>query len=75
MSHKAFNGLQFTNSVPKFLQTAVAKHGLQNKSFIDKKFVAESTEKDETDQVTVNNDTQRFVDCARICFYNLINYE
>ena len=41
MSHKPYSGLAFTNSVPKFLQAAVAKHGLEKNRFIAKKFVTE----------------------------------
>eukprot|EP01084_Bolivina_argentea_P132275 233435_1 len=41
MSHKPFNGLKFTNSVPKFLQNAMAKHGMEQNSSIAKKFESE----------------------------------
>ena len=62
MSHKPYSGLAFTNSVPKFLQAAVAKHGLEKNRFIAKKFVTEDGNEidgdNDNDKDVINN---RFV--------------
>ena len=64
MSHKPYNGLSFTNSVPKFLQAAVAKHGIKQNSFLAKKFVSEDGNNDETDETGIN----RFVSINVLIF-------
>merc|ERR1712154_470231 len=57
MSHKPFSGLEFKNSVPKFLQNAIAEHGVKTNSFLAKKFVSEDGEidNDETEQSAMNS--------------------
>eukprot|EP01083_Nonionella_stella_P018360 51176_1 len=57
MAHKAYNKLQFTPSVPKFLQNAMDKHGVKKNAFLSKKFVAEDGDTDDasTDKVETNS--------------------
>ena len=54
MSRREFSGLQFTNTVPKFLQSAIAQHGVKKNSYLIKKFVQEDNNDNDNDND--NND-------------------
>ena len=56
MSHKPFHGLKFQNTVPKFLQSAIAEHRVKQNSFLAKNYETENgTNNDDESKETAEN--------------------